>query len=257
MYAVQTPATSDCTVIFPQNIWSKNFDASFYNPALTGGRATLEEINQVLAEVTVLKKPFHRRIICAVWLYVLGLIACIALMVVVPILSVPDYDDDDYDDYDDSDTMMFVGIFGGLFGMIAVIVIFIVYVRRTMKATRVPVQAFFDGINPNFASRGLRWHAPLHFPRWVELWKDYVGQAAVAQPNYQPPAVNQQYQNYPIANGTPYQMPGAQPQNYGVQPQNYGVQPQGYQNYGAQPQAFNNFNQQGQQNFGNYNGNQL
>ena len=248
---VPVPPSTQYTIVFPMNIWAKQYDSSFYNPGLTDGRATQEEITNVLREIQEIKKPFNRKIVCALWLYILGLLGVIALMVVGIVGSVggTDYEyvyTDGYWHYeyvDNDNTGLLVGaIIGGIFGMIFVIFVFACYVAKTSKASRIPVQALFNRINPDFSTRGLRWHMPVHFPRWVELWKDYVSLAPpTGQPTYLPPNMTQQYQNYPGApTGNPYQMPGTQPQDY----QNYGVQPQGYQNYN-QP----GYNQQNFQNF--------
>lgn len=35
------------------------------------------------------------------------------------------------------------------------------------------IQKYFDDINPEFVTRGLRWKVPDKFLAWVELWKDY------------------------------------------------------------------------------------
>ena len=249
-YQIPVPPTTQYTIVFPMNVWAKKYDSSFYNPGLTDGRATQEEIDQILREVQEIKKPFNRKLVCALWLYILGLIGCIALMILGIIDSVGTteyvYVDGYWETVENDNTGELVGsILGGIFGAFFVIGIFVCYATKINKASRVPIQALFDRVNPNFTSRGLRWHMPVHFPRWVELWKDYVslGQPT-GQPTYLPPPMTQQYQNYPDA---PYQMPGTQPQDY----QNYGVQPQGYQNY-AQP----GYNQQGQQNFQNHSTNQ-
>ena len=233
---VPVPATSLYTIVFPLDGFKSQYDASFYNPGLTDGRATQEELNQVLREVEAVKKPFSSKVVCALWLFLLGFLASLAVMIAVPIICSGTGYFDEYGYYHDDTNVggMLAGIFGGLFAMIFVIVYFIVYANRKTKETRVAVQALLDRVNPNFTSRGLRWHLPLHFPRWIELWKDYIGQAGV----YNPPTMTQQYQTYPAPTGATYQMPGAQPQAY----QNYGVQPQGYNDYNQQTQQFANYN---------------
>ena len=233
---VPVPATSLYTIIFPQD-FRLLYDSSFYNPNLTEGRATKEEIDQLLREIEAVKKPFGKKITCALWLLLLGFLASIAMMIALPIMSVGP---SSYDKWGrlvqtNDNGELFGGIFGGLALMIFSIVYFAVYVVRNNRKSKAAVQVLLDRINPDFNSRGLRWHLPLHFPRWIELWKDYVGQPAA----YTPPAMTQQYQNYPAPTGATYQMPGAQPQAY----QNYGVQPQGHSNYNQQGQQFANYNQ--------------
>ena len=156
-------------------------------------------------------------------------------MIAIPIASTgPSY----YDQYgnlvqDSNNAGIFGGIFGGLFALIFIIIYLVIYLVRNNKKSKDAVKALIDRVNPNFTNRGVRWHLPQHYPRWIELWKDYVGQAGV----YTPPVTTQQYQNYPVPTGVTYQMPGAQPQAY----QNYGVQPQGYNNYNQQGQQFANY----------------
>jgi len=252
---VPIPPTTQYTVVFPLNVWAKQYDSSFYTPGLTDGRAQNVEIDQVLREVERIRKPFNTKIVCALWLYILGLLGCVCLMVVVPITTSGDGYWDGYTWVEYDNTSAIVGsIVGGILGIFFVMIVFIVYVTRVTKASRVPVQNYFNQVNANFSSRGLRWHIPVHFPRWVELWKDYVGQqgyAGVGQPTYLPP---QQYQQpYGAPTGVPTGAPTGAPTNTYQMP---GTQPQDYQNYG-QPQAYPNYAQQnyteGQQNFGNYN----
>ena len=207
---VPIPTTSLYTVVFPLEVRRSQYDTSFYNPGLTDGRATQEELNQVLREVEAIKNPFSKKLTCALWLFIFGFFTSLVVMITVPVICSGNPYYDNYGYYHDDTNVggMFAGIFGGLFTMIFVIVYLIIFISRNTKKSRAAVQTILDRVNPNFTSRGLRWHLPLHFPRWIELWKDYVGQASV----YTPPTMTQQYQNYPAPTGANYQIPGAQPQ---------------------------------------------
>ena len=74
---IAIPPTTDYTVVFPHDALAKRFDTGFYSPALTDGRASREEIEQVLREVEAVRKPFASKIVSAVCCYILSLFAAI------------------------------------------------------------------------------------------------------------------------------------------------------------------------------------
>jgi len=205
---IAIPPTTDYTIVFPHDAVGKRFDSGFYAPGLTDGRASREEIDQVLTEVENVRRPLNGKIVSAVCCYIFGLFAAVGgyvFLMVSMASEVPDM------------IPFFVIGFIGL--IIALIWIFIARVKNVNVEMKTKCKAVVDRHNPNFASRGLRWHVPVHFPRWIELWKDYRA-GNNPQPIYMPPVNQQPYS--PNSNYGTNQNMGGQPQ---FQQQNY------YQNY--------------------------
>jgi hypothetical protein len=191
---IKVPKTSPSVIIIPYEELGNKFDTSAYSPALTDGRASLEEINQVLNDLEATRAPFTSKILGNICYYILStflMIGAIALcaafvkkhgkgMLVLIICSVVMY--------------------------IAVIIVLTKRSKRLNAQLIAECKAVADRHNSSFASRGLRWYVPSHFPRWVELWKDYNrGQAQTqgqGQPIYVPP-VNQQPISHQTMEGQP------------------------------------------------------
>lgn len=209
---IAIPPTTSFTVVFPYNQSAGTFDSGFYSPMLTDGRAVIDEINQVLREIEAAHKPCAQKIKSALICYILTLfLGVFGLMGAV--FTAPYY--------------VAFAVIGYILFVIAVMVYYIVAVQKYTKESKRVCQAVCDRANQAFSYKGLRWHVPVHFPRWVELWKDYVGQGQMgqmgAQPIYMPPVHQQPSANY----GGPYPMGQPQPQY-----QNNFYQP-GYQNNNA------------------------
>jgi len=122
--------------------------------------------------------------------------------------------DDDLDEFDSLFIVMIVFIFGIIFYG----VIFNLYARKRYRKARKAIQALVDRNYPMFAAQGLRWNVPKHFPRWIELWKDYRGQAQCMCGQMLQPYGNfttlsqgqmiqqQQYQQYPQQDNQQFQI---------------------------------------------------
>lgn len=192
---VPVPPTTDLTIIFPLDAFARSYDSSFYSPVLTGGRASHEEINQILAEVQTIRKPYAKKVglfLCCFFFY---LIACIFGLLLW---------DFNVDLSDGANVAIGIVVF--VAAVIVGMIVFIKTIKNMTIESRNKVQDLFARVNANFTGRGLRWNAPVHFPRWVELWKDFNAQNT-NQPGYVPPQV-QPYGTY----GIPNQGVGAQPQ---------------------------------------------
>jgi len=211
---IATPPTTDYTIVFPFDEGGKRFDSGFYSQGLTDGRVSIEEINHILAEVESTRRPIASKVWSAVCCYVVSLIAAVVIYVFSLMMvaeSVPEFIP--------FLILIFIGSITGL--------VFALYkrLRGVTEEMKSKCKAVLDRHNPNFASRGLRWHIPVHFPRWVELWKDYKA-GNNPQPIYMPP-VNQQ--PYPNTYGAPNQN-----MNMGGQPQPQFQQQNYYENYQGQ-----------------------
>ncbi len=220
---IAIPPTTAYTVVFPYDATGQRFDTGFYSPGITDGRASADEIHHVLADIDSVRKPFAAKMTSAICCYIVSLMAvvgCYVLGMVNIAGAAPE--------------SIPILVIGFIVAVVAIIWVFIARVRKVNEEMKKKCTEAAARHNQNFASRGLRWHIPVHFPRWVELWKDYVNQGGQTfpgqQPVYMPPVQQQPYANYG-----------------GPQQQNVGGQPQFQQNY------YQNYQQgQGQTNNGMY-----
>jgi len=124
------------------------------------------------------------------------------LLMVSMMTDVSDYDiDDDYNNdfgFDEIDSF-FIAFTVYLCGLIIYGLLINHYGRKKHLKARKAIQRLIDRNSPFFAAQGLRWNLPLHFPRWIELWKDYRSQPQcmcmcgrmVPQVNYMIPSQGQ------------------------------------------------------------------
>lgn len=181
------PSQQDVMIIFPQGIGGgapNNSDA--YSPILTDGRVSLEEINQVLQDVQAIWKPYNQRIFKVIYWLLLVELICIGGFIAWNLSH-----------RTASSNNIFLGVFVFIIVMLAIAIVFALKIRDIIIQSRIAVQAYFTGINPKFAERGLRWSAPINFPKWVGLWKDYKSQQVSGEARYIPPPM-QPYGSYEV-----------------------------------------------------------
>ena len=180
---VAVPQTTEYTVVFPAIDFESKFDSSFYAPNLTDGRASVQEITQVLSDLESTRKPFVkqiRRAGCLIVSYsVLSFLAFLYFLLTMDA---------------GSGGMIIAAIIAFFIGIIASLVILILYLKGVDAKMKPKCQETIDRHNQNFLPRGLRWHLPANFPKWIELWKDYYQPQGVRN---QPIGVPQFGQNYP------------------------------------------------------------
>jgi len=158
------PSTNNFTIVFPSNSSSVTFDSTSYSPFLTDGRAQLEEINQVLREIENTKKPFTskvNKIICAFVATLFIAFSCFIPMLVSVMQA-------------GARLRSAIGLIGFIMLILTIIGICLKEIQRINKEERKACQEIVKKVNQDFSGRGLRWHLPLYFPKWVELWKDYI-----------------------------------------------------------------------------------
>jgi len=156
------PPTTAYTIIFPFDANDKNFDSSFYSPDLTNGKLSQEEVYQTLKEVEAERAdvrnkfvPIARNLFILTQLCLLGMLL-IAFLSPEESVNVTSY--------------IILGLLGAFFGAIGILVYKFVMHKKEMK---LKCRNVIDKHNQSFASKGLRWHIPSMFPKWIELWKDY------------------------------------------------------------------------------------
>ncbi len=180
---INVPSSTQNCLVFPLNTSNQQFDTSFYNPGYTDGRAGVEEINQVVAEIQVARAPFVAKIKSAYCCYIafifIGLLAMVCL---------------------NGFLIANMGPGGAGIGFICYIIFIFIRIgtfrssiASISKESKATCQKVIDKYSGSFSSRGLRFFLPVHFPLWIELHKDYMLQNP-GQPIYMPPNMYQQPQ---------------------------------------------------------------
>jgi len=175
-FFIPVPITNPYTIIFPGDKNTKGFDVGAYNPALTDGRASNEEINQALKEIESVRRPFYKKMLVSISTYVFALI-----FGVIAYIGLTSYLNKNHSTFANYLIYPFIiYIFGS-------VVFFIMSIKKNRMNGRKAALEIVSKYNLIFASKGLRWHLPVHFPKWVELWKDYLGQPNPQTSFYTPP----------------------------------------------------------------------
>ena len=150
------PISTDYTVVIAYSGSQKKFDRTLYAPVMTGGRATSEEVSQVLSglENVLPKSP-------SAWCTVAWIFFFIATALFFYL------------------QMWWNGYMMQNYSVFAVCTLILLCVlasksnKAKNKEARAQADAFLQGVQPSFQARGLRWHLPNVFPYYVELLKDY------------------------------------------------------------------------------------
>jgi len=174
------PPTTDMTIVFPYNSLSKTFERGFYSPPLTEGRASNEDIGNMLRQFEQVIAEGRRGngvMMCFFLLFFFGGFALTVYLCNTVFAS------------DSSSSFMFIIPLTYMFLFAVMGILMAKRGRASMRKTRATCQQIIDR-NGQFSSAGLRWCLPMSFPTWVELWKDYRGMPQTGYYNYQmaPPA---------------------------------------------------------------------
>jgi len=163
--AIPIPPSTPFTLIFARSAAVKGFDTNSYTPELTDGKATKEEIDTFLKEIYAVTKPYNRMANCAFLIFILWIIfSMFGFMIGIVFLSL-----------NNSNSIVWIVI---VFVVLFLLSVFI-FVFTTVHASKKSKQKAELVLNKNkerFSERGLRWVIPAHFPRWIELHKDYMMQ---------------------------------------------------------------------------------
>jgi len=219
--AILIPPITDSTLVFPLDQETKKFDKSFYSPALTDGRFSSEQVNNVLNEIEETHKK-KLKVLRALRIY-LGTAFVVGFFILMLFTTTVLSNLGDYSDYEDSDTKqqgnlrhgsnydyyeleaeeeLFL-LWGGwmffFFGALFWSIVLAIYSKYSLNKARKGVQAAVDRNNQFFPNHGLRWNLPKNFPHYIELWKDYRG-LNFNQTPLQPPQI---YLTVPPSNQVP------------------------------------------------------
>jgi len=146
---VPIPPTTPQCVVFPEN--SDFVDYRFYSPALTGGRATLEEVRQALRQIHNATTSSRSMIKCNA--------CCVLFMVIITFFFM---------------LVMYSQKNEDGVAACALAAVFEVLVCVTIQfclkcKLESDCQEAVRRLNKTFLPKGLRWHMPKHFPKWIEL----------------------------------------------------------------------------------------
>ena len=150
------PTSTDYTIVITYSGTQKKFDRTLYAPAMTGGRATSEEVKQVLLGLeNVLPKS------SSTWSAVPGIFFVVALASFFYLQM-----------WRNGYMMQIYSVFA-----VCTLILLCALVCKSdsakHKKARAQADAFIQGVQPSFEARGLRWHLPSVFPYYVQLFKDY------------------------------------------------------------------------------------
>ena len=190
---VEAPESTEKCTIFPVDKTKGEFSMDFYDPEITRGRISCEEIARFLREIDPIVKPmFHPRINlffkCFDKVQTFWVFGCVGLLFLGAFLE------------------RYVGpvyfsvlwfIFMGFFISTALVLIFncvyVAIVKYLLRKSRDKVIPIVQAKNPDFQRKGYSWVVPeIYFPYWIELWEEGSGIVNIEQ-QYEG---DQEMQNY-------------------------------------------------------------
>lgn len=157
------PPTTKQTIIFPSIDLESKFRYRFYNPKLTNGKASKQEITEVLTDIEKITKPYSGKIRRASYYYFLAYVILSFIALLYFLITA----DDKSGVFNDALLAFFAGLG-------ASILLLFLYLRIIEKKMIRKCHETIKKHNEKFVSKGLTWHLPADFPRWIELWKDYA-----------------------------------------------------------------------------------
>ncbi len=171
-YPVTVPSSIDGALVFPIDSRKGKVEYWMYNPAMTQGAISIEEVAEFLQGIDIFIKPIFKS-------KFMTFLKWFPLVIFLAIVG------------------MFIFFFLCIFGLVAIniqldffpamifitmVVLVIVaatsqcvlssYVRKRTQEAKEKIQPYIQLHNGNFQQRGYFWVAPVHFPSWIELWRE-------------------------------------------------------------------------------------
>jgi len=157
------PMTIDSPIIFPYHIESRTFERDFYSPDLTEGRASIEDVNNILSKFEQVYKEAIRRNNIVLYVCCFFLIANAVCSAVLGIFVIAEY-------ISSKILMALVALYIMAFLDVLVLIIARTWSSHFTKKMRADCQQIINQ-NARFSSVGLHWALPNSFPGNVVLWK--------------------------------------------------------------------------------------
>jgi len=187
----KTPLSTDCVIVFPLNRRNK-FSRTLYSAAMTQGRASLDDVNQVFTLLEFILVRLQSK---------LSLLMSLILRFFLPFMVLLCYHEkrwydsnynNDYDSYYSSSRYRSGGFRYTSFDeriwawfafyCVAGIGYMLFDRRRQMKQVKADIEEVIKMVQPGYVERGLRWRVPDESYGWIELIKEYHQEAEPSAP---------------------------------------------------------------------------
>jgi hypothetical protein len=183
------PPLNQALIVFKYDRRLNLFDTHNYYTGLTDERLSVEELNHFLDYICSListKSSPNKSRFNPIHIFVILMLVCLGVGIVIAIvfyIKAASNTSSESSTIDVSAYKIFVA---------AIVIAFVIafgcalriYLRMNKNSkTRKLIESFIQTQEVNFAERGLRWNVPIQFPRWIELWKDYIAARPIS-PEY-------------------------------------------------------------------------
>jgi len=184
-HKVVVPSSTTKIIIFPVDRVKGKFSLQFYDPAMTRGRVSREEVARFLEELDPMVKPiFKTRLIsflkCYQTMYpflAIGMVIGFMIGMIMGFLS------GSFKIF-----LVFPALFAAFWLSLVIILIIncshVAGVKRKIDESKARIMPFVIGRNPEFQRKGYFWAAPHNFPYWIELWVDEASQMVSMERQY-------------------------------------------------------------------------
>ena len=157
------PGTTGDRVIFPKML-SEAYCFRKYVPEQTKNRVSVEQVETVLKEIETVYKPFAKRVNKAFLCFIVNFCLAIALSIPYFIYVSPLY----------KSALLPIGIVGVILWIFVPTIYCVVSVSIVNTGGREASEKVIEKYNRELKGLGVRWCLPEKFPKWIELWNDFL-----------------------------------------------------------------------------------
>ncbi len=203
-HKVVVPSSTQKIIIFPVDQKKGKFNTSLYDPAMTRGRISREEISRFLEELDPMVKPIFNsdmnsflKCYQAAYPFLFLGVAIVFILTIILGISKGKF----------HTFFIAAAIFATFwFSIVIVSIINCIHcagVKRKMEESKTKIMPLIIAKNPEFKRNGYYWVAPHRFPYWLELWVDEAPtQAASMERQYGIPMREEVPYYHPSSNST-------------------------------------------------------
>ena len=148
------PPSTDSVIVFPFNRTNKRFNKEFYSSEMTNGRASSDDINQVLTILELISPRFPTKLDL--------LISCLVRFVPPLVIVIL---------FEQTDVFQSSACVWAVLLIYWIVGIFFLLSQRDLKAddARVDLERIIEMVQPEYLKKGLRWQIPEQNYHWIEL----------------------------------------------------------------------------------------
>lgn len=156
----KTPSTDEYSVIFPYASTKDGFISTLYDASQTNNRASSSEIQTVVRKLNEIHKPFaYAEVFLRTFSF---LLVCVSVLITLYVILT-----------EEAHLSMLQTI--GVLFILLILALVMFFANKIVKEdSRSRVQNHLNAINAEYSQRGLKWLLPVHYPKWIELDKDYM-----------------------------------------------------------------------------------